>query len=114
MERFYNKLNEFQIFLNYKIDLDVAIAINKINFNKKEKEIKINELLIVEGFLKRRDFVKYGNIFTKGFLIIIINESKGKIDDIIIKYDIKNSKPFRINSSFITGINIAINYYERI
>jgi len=81
---------------------------------KNKQKIKLSsDKDIITTMLKRRGYDKYGDIFTKGFLYIETNHGQ-EINHINIKHDIGNSKPYYIDESFVTGLAIALNYYERI
>ena len=80
------------------------------------KRLKIKDVVsdvdIIQVLLKKRGYIKYGDIYTKGFVFVTFVEGK-ELTQINVKHDIKGSKWHVINESFVTGLVIALNYFER-
>lgn len=88
--------------------------INELLKNKNyEPQDVIPDIKIIQSLLKKRGYSKYGNIYTKGFVYVMINEGY-HLRQINIKHDIKGAKWYIINESFVTGLSIALTYFERI
>jgi len=104
---------------NAYLDLRFNQLIKKYGVTSDEqiKELKIkdnySDVEIIQILLKKRGYSKYGNIYTKGFVFVTFGEDK-ELKQINIKHDIKKSKWLSINDSFVTGLVIGLNYFERI
>jgi hypothetical protein len=88
----------------------MSMLIYKLYFEKSGNK---DELQFIEKYLKRKGYDKYGNIFTKGFVIIEVKVSNKEIQSIEIFNDISKIKQ-QITVNFSSGLIVAENYYSRI
>lgn len=98
--------------INARIDdqADVAQQFFR-NWNVKKEDI--DERALVVQTLKRKGYSNYGDLFTKGFVCF---EIEGSIDKIKAWIDIPglSTRHQEITESFITGVIVAANYYEKL
>lgn len=103
---------------NAFLDLKFNKLIKEFGFTNTEKikrlKIKnvISDIEIIQTLLKKRGYVKYGDIYTKGFVFVTFGDEK-ELKQINVKHDINGSKWHVINESFVTGLVVALNYFER-
>jgi len=119
-----NLIDRMQLEASYRINQrieDVSEAlIARVSLWEFEGFInEVDETEIVSSALKRRGYLKYGNLYTKGFSVFEIKtmpDKKTKIDEVRAWIDIpgKETKSQIIKKSFVTGVIIMANYYERI
>ena len=86
----------------------MSMLIYKLYFEKSGNK---DELQFIEKYLKRKGYDKYGNIFTKGFVIIEVKVSNKEIQSIEIFNDISKIKQ-QITVNFSSGLIVAENYYS--
>ena len=104
------------LFERAKYDIDNYIEMLYISAridveNKCELRKDLTELLI-ENYLKKRGYV-LNNILNRpvwvnGFVCVHFNGKR-----IEIWHDVKNSKSSFVDKSMLTGLPIALNYFER-
>ena len=100
------KCNNANAFLDIKFNrLLKNYGVNKLKYNVSDTEI-------IQTLLKKRGYIKYGDIYTKGFVFVTFSDGK-ELTQINVKHDIKGAKWHVINDSFVTGLVIALNYFER-
>lgn len=93
----------------------ILLGSSSSGYSKSKEKYENSILPIIEGFLKRRGYDKYGSIYTKAFVVVYLNIDTNKnLSSITIQHDIQNSKPTTISESFISGLNIYLNYFERL
>jgi hypothetical protein len=100
------------------IEMLYISALSKGRKSNKDIDKSLNNTLI-EKYLKRRGYIEnvvLGNvIFTKGFVCVKIHTVKNETDHIEIWCDILNKgKSQYIHQSLLTGLPVALNYFERI
>lgn len=79
------------------------------------KPVWFDPLKHVDSFLKKKGYQKYGNLYTKGFVVFEVVEKTGENPVIFVWQDFGAPKrKQRIEVSIVTGVIIAANYYERI
>ena len=68
-----------------------------------------------ENILKQRSYNRNGNTYHKGFVYVTIEVVDRKLKSIHVYHDF-GSKPKgqRIDNNFVTGLMIALPYFERI
>jgi len=96
--------------INARIDdqADVAQAFFR---NWKVKVEETDHIGLVSQVLKRKGYSKYGNLFTKGFVCFEIEKATIKVWVDIPRIQTKKQI---ITESFVTGVIVAANYYERL
>ncbi len=119
-----NLIGKMQLEASYRINQrieDIAeAAIARISLWEFKGFVnEVDETELVSSALKRRGYLKYGNLYTKGFNVFEVKakpEKKTKIDEVRAWVDIpgKETKSQIIKESFVTGVIIMANYYERI
>ena len=80
------------------------------------KDSELNKVLnynLIEGYLKKRGYVVNTllnkKIYTKAFTCVSINKK-----NLEIWHDVNNSKHQFIDSSYLTGLPITLDYMEKI
>jgi hypothetical protein len=102
--------------VNEFLESSFGISLSGVKFNtSKDGHTTLDELELISGLLKRRGYSKYGNLFTKDFVAVVVEISDLRsITKITIKHDITNSSECVITESFITGLNIYLTNFERL
>jgi hypothetical protein len=101
--------------LDHKIEMMAVTALARINYYPLTfKTEPINEVPLITTLLKRQGYVHFGDLFTKGFVCIQLSSTKKGLTQIRVWVDIPNerNKVQVIDSSFLTGVVIAVNYYK--
>jgi len=90
--------------------------INKIVFRIYFGKTKntVDELDYIDKYLKKKGYIKYGNIYTKGFIVIEIKLKSKEIDSIEIFIDGISKNKQIISENFTTGLIISENYFSRL
>ena len=89
----------------------IAKILFRLYFGKSINEI--DELDFIDNYLKKRGYDEYGNIYTKGFVVIEIKSKAKKITAIEIFTDQVSKTKQTISNNFSTGLIIAENYFKR-
>jgi hypothetical protein len=77
-------------------------------------ELKANEVEFIDRYLRKKGYDKYGDIYTKGFVVIKLNLKSKEIVSIEIWVDQVSKSKQQIENNFSTGLIIAENYFSRI
>lgn len=116
-----DRCNDMNMYLSLKYNLrDVKKVKSKEDVNGKHKSITKyvpeSDYEIVNKILKLRGYDKYGNVFTSGFVCVIIDFDGDNVNSVCVKHDIPKTttKDFILSNSIITGLPIALNYFEKI
>jgi hypothetical protein len=115
MNLYTNQLDISLIKINNKTKLKSEYAKSYLDFKLNELFIKRkikpfqSKLAIIQKILKIKGYEKYDNIYTKGFIKVIVN---GDINSISVEIDVKDCNATLIFSSFVTGLITTLNYYE--
>lgn len=103
-----------QLRINQRID-DQADVARAYFANYGRPSEKLEDYDFICNTLKRKGYDKYGDLFTRGFhcFEIVRHRKSQKLE--LVKYwtDVPSAKVFEINKSFVTGVIIAANYFER-
>lgn len=79
----------------------------------KNNQVDFNDKNFCINWLKQRGYNSYGNVYTKGFVIVmIILDSKKNIQYIEISIDVPNGKKTVIKENFATGLMISLEYFK--
>ena len=102
------------LFIEAKYRIEEAIELSYINILSKSNSCDrtiTNKL--IEKYLERRGYVvntlSRNRLLTKGFVCVAIHNNY-----IEIWHDIPNNKSSFVNDSLLTGLPIALRYYEKI
>jgi hypothetical protein len=75
---------------------------------------EINELGFIQSYLKKKGYASYGNVYTKGFVVIEIEIKDKKINSISIFTDKVSKSKHVIIDNFSTSVIISENYFQRL
>jgi hypothetical protein len=73
-----------------------------------------NEIETINAYLKRKGYDVYGNIYTKGFVVIEVKFKNKQIESISIYTDKVSKNKQLISANFTTSVIIAEQYFQRI
>lgn len=94
-----------------KIKIKFIQFIYKLYFRN---ELKVDEFQFIDKYLKKKGYDEYGDIYSKGFVVIKLNLKSKDIVSIEIWIDKVSKQKQEIKENFSTGLIIAENYYSRI
>lgn len=78
------------------------------------KDLKVDEFEFIDNYLKKKGYDEYGDMYSKGFVMIKVKQKNKEISLIEIWIDNVSKKKQKINENFTTGLVIAENYFSRI
>jgi hypothetical protein len=90
----------------------IAKLIFRLYFGKSVDTV--DPLEFIDKHLKRKGYDKYGNIYTKGFVVIDLKFKSKELSQIEIFIDQTSRSRLIIDENFITSLIISENYFSRI
>lgn len=77
-------------------------------------ESQVNEYDFIDKHLKKKGYQEYGDVYSKGFIVIKLNLKAKEIISIDIWVDNISKTKQEIKEHFSTGILIAEKYFSRL
>jgi hypothetical protein len=72
------------------------------------------EFDFINAYLRKQGYSVYGDVYTKGFVVVEIKRIGKEIKSIDIFVDKVSKQKQTIEENFITGVIIAENYFKRV
>jgi hypothetical protein len=111
-------LQNAKIKVNDYIDMLYISALSKLHDDYRGEDSELNiaqeevsNYLLQKGYVKNS--IKGKNMFTYNFTVVILHESEQGLL-IEVKHDLPNSKSSFVTESLLTGLPIALNYFNQI
>ena len=79
-----------------------------------KSEINVSDTDFIERYLKKNGYTKYGDLHSKGFILIELHKKDRKVTSIEVWHDKVSTTKQVINDNFSTGLIIAERYFSKI